>query len=443
MSKFSSKLARIINFDAPPIDSWNPVKRHKQHKALQQWVDTRAPSAGITKEEVSRQYPEDRKSKSRQRKGALLGGAVGVGVAGLAAGIGAATGRKGDRVGRAVAAGVMTGVGSVPVGAAVGSVLADFKKIKRDVKNHEKAYKYLVSELTGSKAVDASSLKSDTPRATKYGEVTGELKNQGVGPVTRHAAAIQTRTAVWAGDNAYFIPKGDKGLIVTSGKVHPTVFRHESGHGKDYRHYGGEKGFKKVYPNYGNPLIPREDIISNTMLAEHRAWAHAKPRSKEDKKLRDAALTTYKHGLGLSAKLDQVISFNLLEKHGAGIEKALLEIARRNKLRGAGVVIKRKPIGSVYNKAEERLANKLKPGRLFPQRMSARLDSIIAFGDPRPRNPLGEFSGSDDGVPDPNTMVKTYGQNLAGGAVAGIGAGTTGFAVKSLLEKIRKSRKKL
>ncbi len=40
--------------------------------------------------------------------------------------------------------------------------------------------------------------------------------------------------------------------------------------------------------------------------------------------------------------------------------------------------------------------------------MSGKLDDLIQFGtDPRPRNPLGEFTGQEEG-PNPNAMVKTY-----------------------------------
>jgi len=41
--------------------------------------------------------------------------------------------------------------------------------------------------------------------------------------------------------------------------------------------------------------------------------------------------------------------------------------------------------------------------------ISGQLDDLIQLGsDPRPRNNLGEFSGQEEGGPDPNAMVKTY-----------------------------------
>lgn len=72
----------------------------------------------------------------------------------------------------------------------------------------------------------------------------------------------------------------------------------------------------------------------------------------------------------------------------------------------------------------------------------AQLDRIINFGpDPRPRNPLGEFSGDDDGTPSPHAMKITYGgarNAVLGGAAAGVtGAGAT-VGLKALIEKLRK-----
>lgn len=81
--------------------------------------------------------------------------------------------------------------------------------------------------------------------------------------------------------------------------------------------------------------------------------------------------------------------------------------------------------------------------------LSARdqLTSIIQFADPRPRNDLGMFSGQEEG-PNPNEIdsvykqpARTIGQNLAGGAVAGVGAAASGTAVKALFEKVKRARK--
>jgi hypothetical protein len=81
---------------------------------------------------------------------------------------------------------------------------------------------------------------------------------------------------------------------------------------------------------------------------------------------------------------------------------------------------------------------------------SARLDQLLEFADPRPRNPLGEFTGSSEGVPDPNTMVKTYAQKAtdaavggAAGAVGGATAGAGGAALKKILEVMKKRKAKI
>jgi|SRR5262245_31271553 len=45
-----------------------------------------------------------------------------------------------------------------------------------------------------------------------------------------------------------------------------------------------------------------------------------------------------------------------------------------------------------------------------PQLMSEKLENLIQFGsDPRPRNDLGMFTSQQEGGPDPNAMVRTYG----------------------------------
>ncbi len=90
------------------------------------------------------------------------------------------------------------------------------------------------------------------------------------------------------------------------------------------------------------------------------------------------------------------------------------------------------------------LWNKIRgPGKLLSRTLlSAReqLD-LIRFADPRPRNPLGEFSGSEEG-PNPNAIGTVYkhgnlGKDLAigaAGSVAGAGALT---GVKALMAKLK------
>lgn len=380
-TKLISKLNRLISFDqAPTVDSWNPIKRHRQHKALQQWVDERPPSAGITSSQLSRKYPRNYESERLQKKGAAIGAGAGLG-AGLVA---AAVGRKTDPLTRALR-GITVGAYAVPFATVAGAGIADHKGISKRMGEFNKAHQTLMKELHND-TVPRSSLKLGAPSASTYGEVNRELKKQNVGFLKRHTVATVSRPMVWSNNNAAFLPEGDKGLIITSKKVNPIVAKHEAGHAKDYQHYGGERGFKKAYPEYGNPLAGRDKILSDTLLPEHRAWAYANPRTKKEKEIRDAALTTYRRGMGLSALLDQ----------------------------------------------------------------------LIEFGDPRPRNALGEYSSQQEGVADPNDMDKTYGpvkQGLTiGGAAAVGGAGGalgssavkgTGKALKHVYDRIKASRVKV
>ena len=78
-------------------------------------------------------------------------------------------------------------------------------------------------------------------------------------------------------------------------------------------------------------------------------------------------------------------------------------------------------------------------------RLNSRLSDVISFAaDPRPRNPQGEFSGDKD-APNPQHIQSAYqprsvAQNLAGGAVAGVGATASGAAIKAMIDKIKKMR---
>jgi hypothetical protein len=96
------------------------------------------------------------------------------------------------------------------------------------------------------------------------------------------------------------------------------------------------------------------------------------------------------------------------------------------------------------------------------QTMGAWIDDIINFADPRPRNPLGEFTGQEGG-PDPNAMASVYkmptqqngigipklaGAALVGGALGQIGGnigkeGWTGMTklVKHLSKKAKTIKK--
>lgn len=94
------------------------------------------------------------------------------------------------------------------------------------------------------------------------------------------------------------------------------------------------------------------------------------------------------------------------------------------------------------------------------QELSERLDKLIEFADPRPRNPLGEFSPQDSGGPSPNAMATVYkmpqqeqgvGRTaatlLTGGALGAVGAsaGKHGYeqAVKIVKSLAAKRKAKL
>ena len=69
------------------------------------------------------------------------------------------------------------------------------------------------------------------------------------------------------------------------------------------------------------------------------------------------------------------------------------------------------------------------------------LDLILMGVDPRPRNPLGEFSGAEEGQPNPNHMKITY-SGLAAGAAGGAAFQGGSTAMKALIEKLKAVKKK-
>lgn len=80
-------------------------------------------------------------------------------------------------------------------------------------------------------------------------------------------------------------------------------------------------------------------------------------------------------------------------------------------------------------------------------RLSAKLDDLINFEDPRPRNKLGEFSGQEEGGPDPNAMYKTYqvarkgGTFLGAGVAGGVAGAAGGQLYRELIDKLKKIKK--
>ena len=96
-------------------------------------------------------------------------------------------------------------------------------------------------------------------------------------------------------------------------------------------------------------------------------------------------------------------------------------------------------------------ANKKKEGmaKILKVQLAANERDVIQFGDPRPRNPLGEFSGAQGG-PNSSAMETTYRQNpgiqpvkaIAEGAIGGI-AGTGAMkGIEALKARLGKSARK-
>lgn len=76
--------------------------------------------------------------------------------------------------------------------------------------------------------------------------------------------------------------------------------------------------------------------------------------------------------------------------------------------------------------------------------LSAKLDELIELGDdPRPRNSLGMFADQQEGVADPNSMVKVYKSRgvgaplglLGAGAVTGAGIATGSAGARAVMTK--------
>ena len=237
-------------------------------------------------DDISGNYVEHPGRKRHIVKRHIVGGAVGA-IGGGLAGI--------------VAAGKMRVPYLAPIGAAVGamggSLIADPKGSSERRRQMREA-RHAMREAWQTNAVPVESIKSDIPIASSYMGVAGELKKQKVGFFKRHAAALSTG-AHRSGENAAFLPYGEKGVIVSPKRVPKVVIRHEQGHGKDYKIHGD---FEKVYPRYGENTWDAREYLQNTLLPEERAWRHAKARDKNEIKLKNAALGSYAAGGGFTRK---------------------------------------------------------------------------------------------------------------------------------------------
>ena len=184
----------------------------------------------------------------------------------------------------------------------------------------ERAYPSIPDELNKGKgdarrayASIAQKMGVQAPYARSYREVVRTGKDQGVGLIRRHVVAAASRPSVWAGSNAFFLPRGKNGMVITGRKAAPKVLAHEAGHAKDYERLGGEKGWKKSYEGFGDRLLSpfsRRRYIKTKMLPEHRAWAESGVPDNDP--LRAQALRTYANqgpmGLLLSSIMEGMIA---------------------------------------------------------------------------------------------------------------------------------------
>jgi hypothetical protein len=110
----------------------------------------------------------------------------------------------------------------------------------------------------------------------------------------------------------------------------------------------------------------------------------------------------------LSSKLDELIQFaTLLKPHKYTRALGLGQpFSGTRKLLGIGAI----GIGAgIAGAGAYRLLDKRYERNRARKELGSLLDNLIQFQtDPRPRNPLGEFTGQEEGGPDPNAMVKTY-----------------------------------
>lgn len=215
--------------------------------------------------------------------------------------VGGTVGAIGGGIAGVAAAGKLRVPHLIPIGAAVGaiggSLVAD-PKGSAERRRQMREARHAMREAWQTDAVPVETIKSDIPIASSYMGVAGELKKQKVGFFKRHGAALATG-GIRSGENAAFLPYGEKGVIVSPKRVPKVVIRHEEGHGKDYKIHGD---FEKVYPRYGESTWDAREYMQNTLLPEERAWRHARPRGAKEIKLREATLGSYAAGGGFTRK---------------------------------------------------------------------------------------------------------------------------------------------
>jgi len=113
--------------------------------------------------------------------------------------------------------------------------------------------------------------------------ILGAMKDRGYGKIRRFFAKPMMKRTLQKGDNAFFIPPGNKKyqdmphLIVAGNKASPSLIAHEHGHAKDFEQLG------RRFRGRGK----------NILLSEERAWANTPLDLRKGK---EEALKTYRQG---------------------------------------------------------------------------------------------------------------------------------------------------
>lgn len=213
-----------------------------------------------------------------------------------------------------------------------------------------------------------------------------------------------------------------------------------------------------------NPLRKLSDIIPTKMTKEEIAAAEERLR----RKMRPGKLAPMGN-MPASGSSYMSAREHLIQLSGGyvntedGVKRAKGAHLLRHGFTYGGAVIGTPlvggPIGALIDAIRRKKAKKRTADEGFaPPEMallSARdeLDAILQFADPRPRNDLGMFTGTEEGGPSPDAISVAYkqqavagagsgltkgvGAGLAGGAVSGVGALSAQGAIKSLLKKVR------
>lgn len=161
-----------------------------------------------------------------------------------------------------------------------------FKELLKENPVHYKDYK------------PSKKIVKDVPLTSKYKEVVRAAKEKKIGLIKRHLVAVLSRPHVWSGTNAFFLPDGQGGIVITPKVIGKDVLDHEYGHAEDYARLGGKQKWQEEYsPGFFERLnmTPREYFNRAILLPEARAWHYAgKPVDLSDEnKIKNRAFGSY------------------------------------------------------------------------------------------------------------------------------------------------------